>query len=134
MQVLKPRGKVLLVEDEPAHATLIAEALRSLAAEVEHVGTATAALGALTERRFDLVVLDIGLPDMSGVAMLAAMRARGDATPVICVTVDDAPERRLEAMRQGAVEHVVKRPGYLAAVASAARHVLAGPRPRGHSG
>ena len=133
MHFVNAYATVLLVEDEPAHATLIAEALRGVVGRVDRAGTGAEALRALTVGRFDLVVLDIGLPDMSGLAVLTSMRERGDTTPVVCVTIDDAAQRRAEATRQGAADYIVKRPGYLAAVAAAAREVM-GRRSRHTSG
>jgi len=127
--VSEAQPHVLLVEDEPAHASLIGEALRRVAGAVEHVATGAEAFALLSARRFDLVVLDIGLPDVSGVTVLRWMRARGDASPVVFVTVEDAIERGVEAMRQGATNYVVKRPGYLEALVAAASEAVARPRP-----
>lgn len=120
-------GAVLLVEDDPAHAALLREVLGRTAGTVEQVTSGAEAVAALARRRFDLVVLDLGLPDVSGLTVLEEMRARGDTTPVAVVSIDDAAEKQGEARRLGAAHYVVKRPGYLAVVAAAAGALLAAP-------
>ncbi len=116
---------VLLVEDEAAHATLIASMLLRVPATVEWAATGADALERLRARKFDLVILDLHLPDMSGLAVLRWMREQGQATPVIIATIEDAAERRSEAARQGAAAYVLKGPGYLDILTTAAHAALA---------
>jgi len=117
--------RVLLVEDDGAHAILMRESLKRLSATVDHARTRAAAVNALEEGRFDVVVLDAGLPDGSGFEIQRWLRERGDASPIIFVTSDDLAEHAVEAVRAGAAHYVIKRPNYLEQMRDAVSEVLA---------
>ena len=120
-----PSRQVLVVEDEPSHALLIASSLEPLADEIVHVETGAEAISTVAWRRFDLVLLDVGLPDMSGLEVHRGIGGFPDPPPVIFVTVDDRVDDAVEALRNGAANYVVKRANYLETVARAAAEVLA---------
>ncbi|MGH9390819.1 MAG: sigma-54-dependent transcriptional regulator, partial [Vicinamibacteria bacterium] len=120
--------RVLLIEDDPAQAELMTEALEEIADKVEQVKTGAEAFTALAAAPYDLVVIDIGLPDVSGFAVLRWIRGRGDSTPIVFVTADDLVEDGVRAMREGANNYVVKRPDYIRLLTEVAAAVIEEPR------
>jgi two-component system response regulator QseB len=66
------------------------------------------ALGALSHSRFDVVLLDLGLPRRDGLSVLRQMRGRGDSTPVIIVTARDDVSSRVAGLDSGADDYLVK--------------------------
>lgn len=123
-------ARMLLVEDDAAHALLMRETLESLGGCIEHARTQTAALAALERRTFDVVVLDAGLPDGSGFEIQARIRSREGAPPIVFVTSDDLAEHAVEALRAGAAHYVVKRPRYLDQMREAVFDVISQRSPR----
>jgi two-component system catabolic regulation response regulator CreB len=105
--VSAPSAEVLLVEDEPAHAALIAASLQPLAHRIVHVGTGAAAISSLAECRFDLVVLDVGLPDMSGFDVCRELR-RFSAVPVVFLSARGEEIDRIVGLELGGDDYVVK--------------------------
>ena len=79
--------KTLLVDDDPAFRRLAAIALQEAGIEHEEVVTAKAALKRLEEDSFDLLLLDLQLPGMSGEELLDHLRSRGHDIPVVLVTI-----------------------------------------------
>lgn len=129
----QPSGEgrqILLVEDDPTHALLMRERLRTLGGDIEVAGTRAAALEALGRHRFDVLVLDVELPDGSGFDVHAAVRDRRDAPAVVFVTSDDLAEHAVAAIRGGAYDYVVKRPKYLESMAAAVSRAIPAPRQR----
>lgn len=106
-------ARVLLVEDDAAHALLMRETLESLGSRIEHTRTKAGALAALELGSFDLIVLDAGLPDGSGFEIQSEIRTRPGSPPIVFVTSDDLAEHAVDALRAGAAHYVVKRPSYL---------------------
>jgi two-component system OmpR family response regulator len=100
--------RLLLVEDD----TMIAESLRDqLRAEhyaVDWVGDGEAAQAALLVHRYDLVLLDLGLPKRDGMAILEGLRRRKDRTPVLVATARDAVPQRVAALDAGADDYLIK--------------------------
>jgi PAS domain S-box-containing protein len=99
---------VLVVEDTPQDCQVLVDTLAKAGYAVEVAATGADAIRRCRERSFDAVTLDLLLPDMTGVDLLAALRAEGRArqTPVIVVTV--APDRRFVAAF--AVHDVLEKP------------------------
>jgi len=75
---------------------------------VELVGDGRAALDAAGTGHFDLVVLDLRLPGMSGLEVLRTLRDRGVGTPVLVLTAQDSVEFKVDALRMGADDYVTK--------------------------
>ncbi len=100
--------RVLLVEDDRMIGENLRSALRQSGYAVDWVRDGRAADGSTATERFDLVLLDLGLPQRDGLDVLQAMRARGDRTPVIVVTARDALESRVRGLDAGADDYVVK--------------------------
>jgi len=100
--------RVLLVEDD----RMIAEAVRTALEQDGHVTDAVTdgatALSVLAHSRFDLVLLDLGLPRKDGLTVLRQLRERGDATPVIIITARDDVRSRVAGLDSGADDYLVK--------------------------
>ncbi|GHF48263.1 DNA-binding response OmpR family regulator [Amycolatopsis bartoniae] len=102
------RGLVLVVEDEPAIAELIALYLRRDGFGVHVESDGDAALAAVRRLRPVAVVLDIGLSGKDGVEVCRTLRAGGDWTPVLFVTARDDEVDRLLGLELGADDYVTK--------------------------
>lgn len=98
-------------------------ALRQDGYTVDWVGDGRAADAALHSTQFDLVLLDLGLPERDGLTVLRAMRRRGDSTPVIILTARDDIGDRIDGLDAGADDYIVK-PFDLDEVAARMRSVL----------
>jgi two-component system response regulator HydG len=113
-----PGGRVLLVEDDPDTARFIIRVLRSRAGlDVAHAASPARALPLLGEQRFDLVVTDIEMPDMTGIELLEEVRRRAPGLPVVVVTAHATVDNAVGALRSRADEFLRKplRPDSLAA-------------------
>jgi len=90
---------------------------------VDGVSDGRSAAEALRSSRFDIVLLDLGLPERDGLEVLRELRSRGDATPVIIVTARDDMHNRIQGLDAGADDYIVK-PFDLDEVAARMRSVL----------
>ncbi|MEU8403632.1 response regulator transcription factor [Nonomuraea sp. NPDC048892] len=100
-------GTVLVVEDEKAIRELLRRYLERAGHGVFTTGSGAEALRLLEAGGVDLIVLDLGLPDLDGTDVLRAARA-GDGTPVLVLTARDSLEDRLQGLRLGADDYVTK--------------------------
>ncbi len=100
--------RLLLVEDTYDLAGSILRFLRGEGHAVDHVADAAGADAALAVGDYACVILDLGLPDGSGLAVLRAARGRGDRTPVIIATAFDQISDRIAGLDAGADDYVVK--------------------------
>jgi len=100
--------RVLLVEDDAMIGAALVERLEDDAYAVDWVTDAPAALHSLDTHDYDVVLLDLGLPGMTGAQMLARLRSTGDDTPVIVVTARDEVDDRVSGLDLGADDYVVK--------------------------
>jgi DNA-binding response OmpR family regulator len=100
--------RLLLVEDDRMIGESLRNALRQAGYAVDWVRDGRAADATLATERFDLVLLDLGLPQRDGIEVLRALRARGDAAPVIVLTARDALASRVQGLDAGADDYVVK--------------------------
>ncbi len=99
---------LLVVEDNPLLANSLSKGLREDGFEVVTVGTGEAALSRLAQQDVDAVVLDLGLPDIDGLAVLERARATGVHVPVLVLTARDAVRARVTALDLGADDYLVK--------------------------
>ena len=99
--------RVLVVEDDAAVADGILDGLANASIECVHVGTGAAALAEVSASPPDLVVLDLGLPDMDGTDVCRAIRA-STATPIIVVSARDAVAQRVAGLDAGADDYLAK--------------------------
>ena len=120
------RGRVLVVDDEPEIAELVAEHLRRDGLTVEVVGSGAKALLRLQAERFDLVVSDLRMPDLDGPALVAALRERHPelARRVVLIT-GDALGAELNEVIRGAELPVFEKPLDIAALRGEVRRLLA---------
>lgn len=100
--------RILVVEDDPILMDGLKVGLGLAGATVDDVTTCADARAALAAGRFDAVVLDVMLPDGSGLDVLAGLRARGDATPVLLLTALDEPLDRVRGLDGGADDYLGK--------------------------
>ncbi len=117
--------RLLLVEDDRMIGDSLRAALRLEGHAVDWVRDVAAAHGTLASERFDLVLLDLGLPEggppgtaraapaaaansADGLSVLRALRAREDRTPVIVLTARDAPGDKVRGLDSGADDYLVK--------------------------
>ena len=98
---------VLIVDDEPAIADALSYALAQERFEVARAGLGREALDFVRERGADLVVLDIGLPDMSGLDVCRELRRAGEV-PVLLLSARGAELDRVLGLELGADDYVVK--------------------------
>ncbi|MGG1944812.1 response regulator [Trinickia sp. NRRL B-1857] len=100
--------RILLVEDDRMIAEGVRKALRGEGFAVDWVQDGEAALTAAGSETYDLVLLDLGLPKRDGLEVLRALRARGNALPVLIVTARDAVADRVKGLDAGADDYLVK--------------------------
>ena len=100
-------GVVLVVEDDERSAALMEAILETVSRRVQIAGTAAAALDLIAESGFDLITIDIGLPDLTGLQLLHHVREMTDA-PVIMVTAIGQSASIVEALSGGADDYIVK--------------------------
>lgn len=99
---------VLLIEDDDLVASGIVAGLRLHAVNVDRVGTAKAAKNVLETGHFDLLILDLGLPDEDGMTLLKRWRADGYSLPILILTARDAIEHRVAGLQAGADDYLLK--------------------------
>ena len=100
--------RVLVVEDDRTVGQYVARGLAEQQYVVELVGDGRAALDAAGTGHFDLIVLDLRLPLLSGLEVLRTLRDRGVGTPVLVLTAQDSVEFKVDALRMGADDYVTK--------------------------
>jgi two-component system, OmpR family, response regulator QseB len=100
--------RLLLVEDDKALGEGVRLGLRQEGYTVDWLQDGASALHALLSETFDLLVLDLGLPRMSGLQVLRELRRSGSALPVLILTARDATEDRIAGLDAGADDYLVK--------------------------
>jgi len=100
--------RILVADDDRTTRLLLTETLRSEKFEVAAVADGDAVLKKLKAGKFDLVLLDIWMPRMNGLEVLAALRKNNKRPKVIVMTSDDTPETLLGAIREQAYQYITK--------------------------
>jgi len=100
--------RILVVEDDQLLTEGLIGVLTRAGHAVEHVATGQRADQALRDMDFDLIVLDIGLPDIDGFEVLRRLRHRGAPTSVLVLTARDAVEDRVHGLDLGADDYLTK--------------------------
>lgn len=124
------QARILLVEDDPDVRGAVAEALTILGWQTESVASGEDALTAFGRSAFDLVILDLGLPGLSGSEVLRQLRMRSEV-PVLVMTASGGLDDRVNGFDLGADDYVVK-PFEIAELERRVRAILrrtTGPRP-----
>lgn len=100
--------RILLVEDDPQLGDGLTVGLRQMGFAVDWVKDGAAADLALTSESFELLVLDLGLPRLSGMELLQRLRARQQDLPVLILTARDATADKIAGLDGGADDYLVK--------------------------
>ena len=100
--------QILLVEDDLPLAKGLQQALGKQGYVVNHVGTGEAALHVVEYDKPDIVVLDIGLPDIDGISVLKKVRAKDKELPVLMLTARDGLDDKVAGLDSGADDYLVK--------------------------
>jgi len=100
--------RILLIEDDTVLGAAVRDQVASDGHSVDWVTRLDAASDALHGAGYDLILLDLMLPDGRGVPFLKALRSRGDVTPVIIATAFDQVSDRIEGLNAGADDYLVK--------------------------
>ncbi|HEX2292853.1 MAG TPA: response regulator transcription factor [Gaiellaceae bacterium] len=101
-------SRILIVEDEARIASFVEKGLRANGFATEVTGEASSALTLARAGSFDLVILDLGLPDKDGLDVLRELRASEVAVPVIILTARDSVSDRVVGLEGGADDYITK--------------------------
>jgi len=115
--------RILLVEDDAMLSDAVARAFTQSAHAVDVVNSGEDADRALIAAEYDLVLLDIGLPQIDGREVLKRLRARRSTVPVLIMTVHDALEDRIAGLDLGADDYISK-PFHLSELEARARALI----------
>jgi two-component system, OmpR family, alkaline phosphatase synthesis response regulator PhoP len=99
---------ILLVEDEPGLVLTLSDLLSSEGYEVAHAGDCNSARLLISGGGFDALILDLMLPDGSGLDLLGELRTRGDSTPVLVLTARSTIPEKVAGLRLGADDYMSK--------------------------
>jgi two-component system OmpR family response regulator len=128
VELLRDHGELLVVDDEPFLRDAVAASLRFLGFDVITAETGAEALRLARERPFDLVVLDVMLPDTDGFDVVRRLRRDGRQVPVIFLTARDAQDDKVTGLTLGGDDYMTK-PFGLEELAARIRTVLRRTRP-----
>src|SRR6516165_8693708 len=119
--------RVLVIDDEPPIRKLLRVGLSAHGYQMLEASNAKMALELLSEQKPDLVILDLGLPDMKGHELLQTIRAQNDSVPIVVLSSRDDEAGKVQALDLGADDYVTKPFGMdelLARIRAALRHQL----------
>lgn len=102
------RHRLLVVEDEPINQRVIRVLFSAHDVEIDVVGTGAEALSFAKDKNYDLIMLDVGLPDMSGVDVALQLKANGVDSVLVALTAHVAPEQRKQCLEAGMVQYFTK--------------------------
>ena len=124
--------RILLIEDDPSLGAAVRDQIAAEGHMPDLAPTLADASDFLATMPYDLILLDLGLPDGRGIDFLRALRAKGSATPVMILTAHDRITERIEGLNAGADDYMVK-PFDLAElsarIAAVARRYAGNPNP-----
>jgi two-component system, OmpR family, response regulator len=100
--------RILIAEDDSILADGLVRSLRQSGYAVDHVKTGLDADSALTCQDFDLLILDLGLPLLSGAEVLRRLRSRDSTLPVLILTAADSVDERVRGLDLGADDYMAK--------------------------
>ena len=100
--------RILLIEDDTVLGAAVRDQIAADGHSVDWVMRLDAARDAMASAAYDLVLLDLMLPDGRGLTFLKALRGRGDVTPVIILTALDQVSDRIDGLNAGADDYLVK--------------------------
>jgi two-component system response regulator AtoC len=106
--VAPSNGMILLVDDDPAVGKMLSMQMVQAGFLAEHATSGDAALKALGEKPFDVVITDLQMPGMSGLDLLERVTERWPEIPVVLLTAHGTVPTAVEAMRKGAADFMLK--------------------------
>ena len=101
-------SRILIVEDERGLSSFLEKGLTSRGYSTKVVEDGAAAVAIAADADFDLVILDLGLPDIDGLSVLRELRRRGERMPVIILTARDDLSDKIEGLDAGGDDYVTK--------------------------
>jgi two-component system, OmpR family, response regulator len=123
MDLSPGQGELLVVDDEPFLRDAVAASLRFLGFDVTTADTGTGALRLARTQRFDLLVMDVMLPDTDGFEVVRRLRGEGSRVPVIFLTARDTQDDKVTGLTLGGDDYLTK-PFGLEELAARIRSVL----------
>lgn len=120
-------AKILVVDDEPPIRRLLRTSLASQGFQIMEAATAGEALAEIEREKPDLIILDLGLPDMQGQEVIRILREKGSSVPIVVLSSRADEPGKVEALDLGADDYVTKPFGtdeLLARIRAALRHRL----------
>lgn len=99
---------ILVVDDDPRMRMMLRRGLAFEGHTVMEAGSGTEALDILRQHELSLVVLDVMMPDLSGLEVLQKLRKAGESLPVILLTARDKPHQHVEGLESGADDYITK--------------------------
>lgn len=117
---------LLLIEDNERLACLIREGLDRHGFTTDRIDTVAGAKGAIIDHQYDLILLDLGLPDGDGLSIIRTMRRRNDMTPILILTARSGLDERVLGLDAGADDYLVK-PFQILELAARCRAILRRP-------
>ena len=100
--------RILVIEDDPTVGQYVKRGLEEQRYHADLVDDGMEGLRLASGGRYDLIVLDLRLPEMNGLEVLRTLRDRGNTTPVLVLTAQDAVDFKVQALRSGADDYVTK--------------------------
>jgi two-component system copper resistance phosphate regulon response regulator CusR len=100
--------KILVVEDDRTVGQYVKRGLEEQRYHADLVADGMEGLRLASGGRYDLIVLDLRLPEMNGLEVLRTLRDRGNTTPILVLTAQDAVDFKVQALRSGADDYVTK--------------------------
>ncbi|MCM1984465.1 response regulator transcription factor [Lyngbya confervoides] len=101
-------SQILVIEDEPRIASFVEKGLKSEGYAVTLSETAAEGINWATQLNFDLVILDLGLPDQDGLEVLQTLKGQGVKTPIIILTARDDIDDKVTGLELGADDYMTK--------------------------
>ncbi len=123
-------SRILAVDDEERVLTFLSRYLTGEGHQVVTAGNGRKALDVLAREEIDLILLDLVMPQLSGLQMLGSLRERDNAPPVIVLSAVSDVGARVQALDRGAVDFVCKPFHVAELIARIRRHIQDLPRPR----
>jgi two-component system, OmpR family, KDP operon response regulator KdpE len=124
---MTPEPRILVIDDEPPIRRLLKTALTAQSWRVEEAADGPEALEFLRRNKMDLIVLDLGLPQMDGLEVIRQLRDGGNHTPIVVLSSRDDEKGKVAALDLGADDYVTKPFGVeelAARIRAALRHRL----------
>ena len=100
--------RLLLIEDTPRLRDLLVETVHAVGWRIDAFGTVADGEAAVATTSYDLLLIDLGLPDGDGLELIRALRARGVHAPILALTARAAIDERIAGLDAGADDYLVK--------------------------